>query len=243
MSGNAGKAWTRDELILAIGLYCKTPFGRMHNRNPDIIALAELLGRTPASIALKLGNFASIDPTLDRKGASHGSKLDKQIWDEFFRDWEGMLGQSEALLSARTTPQPLTEALQGKEVERVVKVRQNQTVFRQMVLASYGDTCCITGLKIKELLVASHIKPWADDVANRMNPANGLCLNALHDKAFDRGLMTFTEQRTVIFSRKVPRKKENAFLLDSEGAPLRLPNRFIPSDSLLRYHREHVFAA
>ena len=69
------KHWTKDELILAINLYCKLPFGKMHGRNPEIIQLANFIGRTPSSIALKLGNFASFDPTLKErgiKGASNG---------------------------------------------------------------------------------------------------------------------------------------------------------------------------
>ena len=76
MSVSERKPWQRDELMLAINLYCKTPFGRIHVRNPAIIELAELLGRTPGSVSYKLANFASIDPSLDRKGASNVSRLD-----------------------------------------------------------------------------------------------------------------------------------------------------------------------
>lgn len=74
--------WTREELILAINLYCKTPFGKMHKTNPAVIELAALIGRTPSSVGLKLGNFASFDPSLKArgiKGASNASKLDKTI--------------------------------------------------------------------------------------------------------------------------------------------------------------------
>lgn len=60
--------WTRDELILAINLYCKLPFGKIHRGNPDIVELANLLGRTPSSIAYKLVNFASLDPSLQARG-------------------------------------------------------------------------------------------------------------------------------------------------------------------------------
>ena len=74
--------WTREELILAINLYCKLPFGRLHRANPDIIHLAKLIHRTPSAVALKLVNFASFDPSLRArgiKGASNASKLDSQI--------------------------------------------------------------------------------------------------------------------------------------------------------------------
>ena len=77
------KLWTKEELILAINLYCKLPFGKMHKGNAEIINFGKLVDRTPSAIALKLGNFASFDPTLKArgiKGASNASKLDKQIW-------------------------------------------------------------------------------------------------------------------------------------------------------------------
>lgn len=76
------KLWTRDELILAANLYCKLPFGRLHRLNPDVINLASLIGRTPSSVAFKLVNFASLDPSLKArgiKGASNAGKLDRMI--------------------------------------------------------------------------------------------------------------------------------------------------------------------
>ncbi len=96
--------WTREELILAINLYCKLPFGKMHKTNAAIIELAGLNGRTPSSIALKLGNFASFDPTLKArgiKGAANASKLDKVIWDEFYNNWGEVLLQSEEMLAQK----------------------------------------------------------------------------------------------------------------------------------------------
>ena len=96
------KLWTREELILAINLYCKTPFGRLYSRNPDVINLANLIGRTSNSVAYKLVNFASLDPTLQArgiKGASNASKLDKQIWGEFFNNWDSLPYESEQLLA------------------------------------------------------------------------------------------------------------------------------------------------
>jgi putative restriction endonuclease len=98
------KLWTREELILAINLYCKTTFGRLHSSNPDIIHLAMLLGRTPGSVGFKLVNFASLDPTLKArgiKGAVNASKLDKEIWDEFYDNWDELPFESEKLLARK----------------------------------------------------------------------------------------------------------------------------------------------
>jgi putative restriction endonuclease len=247
MSSSERKPWTRDELILAINLYCKTPFGRIHIRNPEIIELAKLLGRTPGSVSYKLANFANIDPTLERKGASHISKLDVEVWNEFFKNWDKMAFESEKkaaeirggkidLSGDKLFPE-------GKTKESVVKTRVNQNFFRKMILSSYNQTCCITGLAIPELLVASHIVPWSLDTKNRMNPRNGLCLNALHDKAFDSGLITIDEDFHVMVSKRVVKidNKKAKLISDYASKKIELPNRFIPDQKFLAFHREEVF--
>ena len=197
------KNWQRSELILAFNLYCKTPFGRIHNRNPEIISLAKAVGRSPSAVSWKLANFARLDPSLQKRniaGAKHGSQGEAEVWEEFHNDWEALAFESERLL-AQTTGRKVEEIAEvpeealpkeGKERERVVRSRVNQHFFRATVLAAYGNKCCITGMPIPELLTASHIVPWSVDHQNRLNPRNGLCLNAIHDRAFDRGLLTIT---------------------------------------------------
>ena len=179
------KLWTRDELILAVNLYCKLPFGKMHQSNPGIIQLAKLIGRTPSSISFKLVNFASFDPTLKErgiKGASNASKLDKEIWDEFYNNWDEALIESEKLYAKakNTTVEKLNNIdlsdipKEGLEKSRLVKTRVNQCIFRTIILAAYNNRCCITGISNPELLIASHIIPWSKDEKNRMNPMKGL---------------------------------------------------------------------
>ena len=242
------KHWSRDELILAINLYCKIPFGTIHIRNPHIIELASLLGRTPGSISYKLANFASIDPTLDRKGAANTSKLDREVWAEFFENWEEMAFESETQMgklkkepSNDTDGNDLSIASQGKEAMRLVKTRVNQNFFRQMVLTSYDNRCCITGLAVPELLVASHIVPWSEDKTNRLNPSNGICLNSLHDKAFDRHLITLSDNYEIIVSTKLKKMKHESqgfsFLINMEGKRIELPKRFLPDLTFVRQHR------
>lgn len=244
-----GKPWTRDELILAINLYCKTPFGRIHIHNPEIIELANALGRTPGSISYKLANFASIDPSLNRSGASHASKLDHEVWGEFFADWSGMAFESEQRMSdllgkkSVEAEQAVSER-EGITRQTVAKARVNQQFFRKMILSSYDSRCCITGLPLPSLLVASHIVPWSVGKKHRLNPRNGLCLNALHDKAFDTGSITLDDDYRIVLSQDVKARKRDdvALLADYEGHSIRLPSRFCPDPALVEYHREHVFA-
>ena len=145
------RLWTREELILALNLYFKTPFGRLHHRNPDVINLSKALVRTPGSVAYKLVNFASLDPTLKErgiKGAYNVSKLDKEIWNEFYNNWDEFPFESEKLLAkiSGTTLEELNcineddLPLEGKTREQLVKVRVNQSLFRKIILASYNNT-------------------------------------------------------------------------------------------------------
>ncbi|MHB1456302.1 MAG: HNH endonuclease [Armatimonadota bacterium] len=243
------EAWTREELVLAVNLYCKTPFGKIHIRNPEIISLASKLGRTPGSISYKLANFASIDPSLDRKGASNVSKLDIIVWNEFHDNWDDMVYESEKLVAdiQETIIDEIDEDIlslpEGKMRESMVKIRINQRFFRQMILASYNETCCITGMSVTELLVASHIIPWALDSENRMNPRNGLCLNALHDKAFDAGLITINESFQVIVSQLVHEMpyEKTKLIADYDKQLLTMPSRFIPDQAYLDFHRTNIF--
>jgi len=247
-----GRGWTRDELVVAMNLYCKTPFGLLHERNPVIIALAERLDRTPGSLAMKLCNLASLDPVQQArgiKGLSAVSVADRAVWHEFHQDWAKLAFESERLL-AQFTGRKLEEVAeiderelpkQGLERQRMVRVRVNQYFFRATVLAAYDFKCCITTLAVRELLVASHIVPWANDPKQRMNPRNGLCLNALHDRAFDRGLMFIGADMTVRFREKLLCSEERNpgldWLLAYEGKPICMPRRFKPDEALLSLHR------
>lgn len=248
--------WSREELIIAFNLYCKIPFGKIHYSNPEIIKLSKVLGRTPSAISWKLVNFASLDPSLKRRniaGASHISKLDKVIWDEFTNDWEKLGFESERLLAERTGKriEEIAEIdvfdlpKQGIEREALVKTRVNQSFFRKTVLAAYGLECCITGLGIPTLLTASHIIPWSKDKVNRLNPRNGLCLNALHDRAFDRGFITVTPNFIVKVSPRIKKLSgDNAvynLLLKYDGESIRKPIRFFPDVEFLKFHNDNVF--
>jgi putative restriction endonuclease len=242
--------WTRNQLILAFNLYCKIPFGRIHYRNPEIIALAKAIGRTPSAVSWKLANFASLDPSLrsrDISGATHGSKAERKIWDEFSGDWEKLAYESEKLMIEVHHAENVVEESffpEGKSREAIVRVRVNQAFFRSAVLAAYDLSCCITGLAVSELLNASHIVPWRVDQKNRTNPRNGLCLNATHDRAFDCGLITITEDYRVKLSPLIKRIKGdsiNAFFLRYENSPVTTPSRFKPDPAFLRYHNEKIF--
>lgn len=246
------KLWTREELILAINLYCKLPFGLLHTRNPVIIKLANLIGRTPSSVSLKLVNFASLDPSLKQRGMANASKLDREVWNEFYEHWDVLPYESEKLLAKfeHTTVEKLnrisdTELREGKTRDQMVKVRVNQSFFRTAVLAAYNNTCCITGISQPELLVAGHIKPWSKDEKNRVNPRNGIAINGLHDRAFETGLLTIMPDFKIKISNLLLKGNQASivshYFAQYNNQSIKLPSRFLPDVEFLKWHNDERF--
>lgn len=249
-----GEDWTREEHIIAFHLYNKIEFGKIHMRNPEVIELAAMLGRKVGSASRKLANFARLDPVLqarDIRGLEHGSKGEVEVWQEFEERPEALVFESARLLAERLgneveevadikesdLPPP------GLEREALVKLRVNQNFFRNRVLSAYEFRCCVTGLAHRSLLTASHIVPWAEDTKNRLNPRNGLCLNPLHDRAFDKRLMWVDPEFRVRFSPELHRDASTRsldWLLSFEGKQLLLPARFQPDLELLSQHASRV---
>ncbi len=249
--------WTREELILAFNLYLKIPFGKMHSTNKDVIHLASLIGRTPNSIALRLVNFASVDPVLKArgiKGMDGGTKIVQPIWDEFYHNQEELVFLSEQILAQKENTsienkyQELLfdiKDLKGETAIRQVKTRVNQSVFRQMVLANYSAKCAISGIDIPELLLASHIMPWSINEEHRLNPENGICFSALYDKAYDKGIIGITPNYEVIFSTSLKSKKETSFYKNNfapiENLKISEPLKYLPKKEFLEFHLDTIF--
>ena len=247
--------WTREQTIVALNLYCKIPFNRVSSNHPDIIRIANIIGRTPNSVKMKIGNFGNFDVELKKRGIvglSNTSKLDEVIWHEFNNNWDNLAYESEFLISKFTNQSieqvseiDISDIPLGKEREAIIKQRVNQSFFRSTILSSYNLKCCITGLSVSDFLVASHIIPWAKDEKNRLNPHNGLCLNSIHDKAFDRGLLTITTDYKIKISKFFNSfKKDNAvadLFLKYENQSIILPDKFLPSREFLEYHHQNIF--
>ena len=246
------RAWTEQELLVAMNLYCALPFGQFNHANKRIREVAAQMGRTPSSLSMKLCNLASLDQYHRDRGVAGlrgASSLDREVWNQFQADWSGMAEKSEAALEALMGGVPVKEAANSfklpdgpSEIPRTIKTRRLQRFFRNAVLANYEYQCAISGVAVPELLVASHIVPWSEDVSRRADPTNGLCLNALYDRAYDCHLIAFDEKfKLVVCSalkkRDVPEFQRVNFV-EIEGSKLRLPHRFPPDSAALAKHRE-----
>jgi putative restriction endonuclease len=265
-----GKPWTHDELMLAMNLYCKLPFGQLRHGNPLIVEVAQKLGRTPSSLSMKLCNLASLDPYHQArgiKGLQGASRADREAWNEFTANWEeyGVTSEEQLQLLLAQTEVAEPAVVPGKSTsrrqsifklptsepsgptERVisVKTRLGQQFFRLSVLASYNSSCCITGNPVPELLVASHILPWGTYPEQRLNPQNGLCLAQTQDAAFDKGLITLDEEYRLVLSpylrQYLPNDSLKRSFLDYEGKQIVMPEKFPPDAEFMRMHREEVF--
>lgn len=255
------RSWSADELLVAFRLYCRMPFGRLHSRNPEIVEIGKAIGRTPSAVAMKACNFASLDPLQQARGISalgNVSQADRELWGRFESEPDAVAADAESAFAKilhdenqdeiATVPDEVFDTPSGPtEQERLVRARRVQRFFRDTVLVSYEQRCALSDLAVRELLNASHIIPWKDNAQRRADPRNGLCLNALYDRAFDRGLISFDESLRVLVSPAIEHADPPPFhrdtLLRLAGKELRRPMRFDPDGVALTWHREHVFQA
>ncbi len=245
--------WSRDELLLALHLYERIPFGRQHSRDPEVLALSRRLGRTPGSVAMKLNNLTSLDPEEAARGIRGlvgASRLDREVWAEF-RARPEVVEEAEALWGAATpthqhAPDGRPEWAGATEGTATRTVRLAQAYFRRVVLANFAGRCALTDVTTPALLVASHIVPWSDAPQRRVDPANGICLNGLHDGAFDRNLVTFDDDHRLVIGRRLRDElggdELSRSFLHTEGVQLRTPVRRALDPALLTIHRERFEA-
>jgi hypothetical protein len=246
-----GQPWAHDELVLAFELYCRIPFKLTKANNPEVIDLARLLHRSPASVARKLGNFGAFDPELRKQnisGLTHVGKLDQQVWEEFHRNWNALVLQAYELrksLGGKIREiDELVRPTGPSERVATVKQRLHQSFFREAILSSYERKCCVTGINVPECLVASHIVPWSKDEKFRTDPSNGLCLSATFDRLFDEGLMTVSDDLVVVIAGRLLRsrnKEVQGVICAYHQRPIFRPRRFVPSSEHLNWHRSNVF--
>lgn len=244
--------WTREQLIMALNVYCKIPFKDVKEWHPVIQKYAPLIGRTPVALKMKVGNFGRFDPILSERGITglgHGGKAEEPVWNEFWGNTEKLAYESERLFAERAGKKiedyaeiDIRDIPQGKEREVFVRQRVNQSFFREAVLCAYLNQCCITGITNSSLLEACHISGWANDENNRTNPKNGLCLNPLFHRAYDKFLIAISPDYEIVISEQMlAGTKEKSFLLylqGLQGKKIRMPEKFAPEPNLLAEHYE-----
>jgi len=256
--------WSREEFMLVMNLYTKIPYGQFHARNTEVIKLSNILNRTPGAVAYKLVHFAGLDPYHKNRGikglANPGNNAIK-IYNEFQKNWDEMLLESEELLynyqridirdsfllQEERIEQNINKlsAKTGKDVERIFKARINQHLFRQVILGNYYHKCSICELNISDLLIASHILKWSENRKERLNPQNGICLCNIHDKAFELGYIGITADYKINLSKRLnkiaDKKTFDALFYRHQNNKIILPDKFYPSPLFLEEHYSSCF--
>jgi len=258
--------WDRDQLLVVLNLYHKLRFGQFDQRQPVIIDLAKRIGRTPSAVAMKLSNLASLDPALKLRGIEGlkgASQLDRDLWDEFHAKPDEFVPLSQERFDALfvDAENETTEVIPGKGIRKVIqpptgetqitrltKQRRGQNYFREIVLNNYDNRCAITGMPIRDLLIASHILPWSGHESERLNVRNGIALNRLHDAAFDQGLIAFDDDLRLILSKRLksflPQDSVVIHFETYEGRALEFSNDAIPPErAFLAKHRLRFYVS
>ena len=94
--------------------------------------------------------------------------------------------------------------IEGMEKEVLIKQRVNQSKIRQAALNKYGIKCCLCGVSQKELLVASHIKSWAESTGSEKgNIDNILIMCPNHDSLFDKHLISFESDGKILINKRI----------------------------------------
>ena len=260
--------------MMAFALYIVLKPRECDDKGLDVQRLASFLHRTPSSVVLKIWNIAAYDANRKargRVGMKHGSKLDSQVWQWYAEDPDTFMEQClnllrHALLQADANnfnPAPLASdryspletattllvaerTPTGEERPITTLQRVNQSYFRNSLLQNYHSTCCITGMQIPKLLIASHIKPWkASSAVEKTAASNGLLLNAFHDRAFDQGLISIDDDYRIMVNHDKVRHSDinDKWLYNFEGREISLPTISQPSHEFIEYHHKHIFLA
>ncbi len=258
------RIWSRTEFILVMNLYTKISYGQFNASNSDVKKLAKLLNRTPGAVAYKLVHFSGLDPyhkSRGLKGLANPGNNAIAVYNEFIGNWDEMLYESELLLAEYqnksieetaldkedyiSLQNDLLSGKKGVDVERLVKTRVNQSLFRRIILGNYYTSCAICKLDVPDLLVASHILKWSKEEGERLNPQNGICLCSSHDRAFELGYIGIAQDYKICISKRLMEIKTKETFVSlfqrHENKQLNLPDKFHPSLDFLSRHYTDTF--
>lgn len=242
--------WTYNEVLLALYAYCHVPFNKASNTNPWIVKIAKVINRSPAAVKMKIGNLGVFDPKLKEKGITgltKTSKIDELVWNDYAGHWDKLAIDAEKILSKSGIGefQDLISLPEGSEKFSVIKTRINQQFFREVVLTSYNNQCCISGISAPTILEAAHIIGWKENEKLRTDPTNGLCMNPLFHKAYDKFLMTISPDFKIMISNKLLSSvKDDAtlkYLKSLQNRQIYLPQRFYPNKDYLNSHYDKFY--
>lgn len=242
-----GGAYSDLEDVACLFLYLKHGRKQLYDDDPEVIELANSIGRSPTSVAYKLANFIFVDRG---RGFQHISKTDRRVWEAYKDDYDSLRTIYDMIKSGSSTAKEmLHEELNIDEGDfyipdsmGVAPIRAGTEKIRINALTNYNCKCAICGLDHPKLLISSHIVPWSADEHNRGDPGNVILLCPLHDKLFDLGFISISDDFSVIVSKALAGYDATSrTVMSIAGARLNVPAKYPPKLEYLQYHRQHVF--
>ena len=242
--------WSFNETKVALYILLNVD-DRYHSKlNPLIKEIADDLGRTPSSIVMKIENLRYLI-TDGSSGLPNGSKMDKEVTDDYFNNQEHFFSDYGELIDFASSDNRYNardldkNGTLGKDILREVKVRVNQHRFREKILKKFNSRCLLSGVSQKELLIASHIIPWSKSAEHeKLDVNNGICLSYIYDHLFDKGYISFNENYEIIVSSKLNDDNNTITqnLIDSiVNKKFDFPNKSIELQNNLLYHHTNLF--
>lgn len=196
--------WSKEETILAFFGYKLTPLDKQDPSNPEIQKLARLINHTPESIKDKFSFFASLDTPMTKNISGAENLLGKEILNKYSNNTEQLFSDTKEALTRLKKIKNIDEypkmliGIDTEDTEQIVnvKMRKHQQQFRAFILSIYDYRCCITGFRTLDLLEAAHIVAWSEYKEYRLKGNNGLCINSMFHKAYDKYMVSITPDYT-----------------------------------------------
>ena len=247
----ANRLWTKEEFILTLDLYFRMPFGQIDKRNPDIIKMAELINRTPSSVAMRLCNYANCDPELKArgvKGLAGGYSQCIPYWNQYANK-RGDLATAAMKCRKRLIESAFPENDEAynhmSEWDSLVNELYDYK-FQSVVKKNYHDRCAVSGLMASQFLVACHIVPSMDTEESTIDASNGILMTLIYARAFTEGLIGFDANYKIHLSSELKShqfdKGYYSLFKKYDGAELGIKDVIIkPNPEYLEWHMDTIF--
>lgn len=173
---------------------------------------------------------------LKKNGLKNPPQGPQRIKEKLLMYLKDIIGENQIQKTETDEIKNIEKEYIGKNKEAILKVRIGQGLFKQRLLKK-DCSCKICGLRIKEFLIASHIKPWSKSTQNeKVDLDNGFLLCPNHDALFDKGYISFEDTGKIIISSKLSKEDRIKLKINSD-IKIDLSNE---NKKYLNYHRKNI---
>ena len=156
----------------------------------------------------------------------------------YFRLFADYFGDIEHPYTLEKEQEEIDKIIDSPEKKIITKARIGQGKYREELL-KLCPFCPITLVSDDRLLIASHIKPWAkSENFEKTDPMNGFMLTPTFDFLFDRGFLSFTDDKKSILSPFLSKMTYSKLGISDDKIFSHLPTD--GRENYLEYHRSEI---